>query len=720
MRSRHARTAVLACGLLALTAAGPRAQTPAAGGAAPFDIVGFIDAATVEPQEDGFSGGGTITVNGTTIVVPQNTLLQMPAFALTWQEVFSMAPAPYGPIQSGLAKADDPMPAVTYEVRVQGNRLKGPDGVERYIAGLMFIAQQSLNGGAGFINHIDYATGELRVGGTMGDAATGARVRINDPAGKFGRAWTHDARFTIDEDNPTVRSETAYPMCVPRFDPAAQDDPDCPQKNRPKGPDANYLTVLTMDPPICDDAGCPREPAPREVCAESGRTCTNPLRMAPFEVGDYVDYSGALITDEHGDLVAAHSVVANVGLFTAPGTQPTYTAVDVVLLGVGGVPDPFLPQEATVRSKLEGFTTDPTSLGVDLYAIDVDACTGQESWRYYASAAVDPGGVLGAVAGRWRWTPNVDAPLLPPTRNMLAISWNGLYMDWNTGASRTPSGIEAGRYLAPNFEFIFPENRGIGNPPVPSNFQDFPFLASGSGPYYGASGGEEPLGMLGQLSPWPGAVTPTRPVCTDAGAVFAPVADAGRFQSVMVNDAVTLDASASHDANPNLGLELTWDWKLVAAPTDPATGRPVQVTLGRVPGQLAQRTFTAPAFFDARKQRPIGLPCTLTFQVTVSNGFVSSAATVNVEVSKNPVPADTITITNATFRIIRERLEVTATSSDPTALLTLQGFGAMGPGLPPVTAGSSTISIVGVYPQPATVTVVSSKGGTATIPVTVR
>src|SRR6185436_2825647 len=126
---------------------------------------------------------------------------------------------------------------------------------EQYIAGLMFIAQQSLNGGAGFINYIDYTKGELRVGGKIGDAASGARVKINDPAGKFGRAWTHDARFTIDEDNPTVRSETAYPMCVPRSNPATGDDPDCPQKNRPKGPDANYLTVLTMDPPICDDAG---------------------------------------------------------------------------------------------------------------------------------------------------------------------------------------------------------------------------------------------------------------------------------------------------------------------------------------------------------------------------------------------------------------------------------------------------------------------------------
>src|SRR6185436_21031794 len=137
---------------------------------------------------------------------------------------------------------------------------------ERYVAGLMFIAQQSLNGGAGFINYIDYDRGELRVGGTIGDASSGARVRINDPAGKFGRAWTHDPRFTIDEDNPTVRSETAFPMCVPRFDPASQDDADCPQANRPKGADKNYLTIFTMDAPICDEKGCPREPEPREIC----------------------------------------------------------------------------------------------------------------------------------------------------------------------------------------------------------------------------------------------------------------------------------------------------------------------------------------------------------------------------------------------------------------------------------------------------------------------
>src|SRR5689334_24083942 len=96
------------------------------------------------------------------------------------------------------------------------------------------ISQQSLNAGQGFVNFIDYTTGELRVGGVIGDPTTGQRVRVNDPLGRFGRISSPDVRFTIDEDNPTVRTETGYPMCVPRNDPAAGDDALCPQSNRPK------------------------------------------------------------------------------------------------------------------------------------------------------------------------------------------------------------------------------------------------------------------------------------------------------------------------------------------------------------------------------------------------------------------------------------------------------------------------------------------------------
>jgi hypothetical protein len=714
MRTRFGRAAALIVLLAAAVTTRPQAQTPAPGGAAPFDIVGFIDAATLNPEADGFSGGGTITVNGTPIIVPKNTLLQMPAFALTWQEVFTMAPAPWGPAQSGLARTDTPAPATTYEVHIQGNRL-GSGGSEQYIAGLMFISQQSLNAGAGFINYIDYGTGELYVGGqitTPPSKSTGARVVMNDPAGKFGRARTPDARFTIDEDNPTVRAETAYPMCVPRTDPASQDDPLCPQVNRPTGGDGNYLTVFTMDPLPWDG---------------SAPTGTNPLMMAPFEVGDYVNYSGSLVNDGNGPYVSASSVIGNVGIYTAPYSQPAYVAIDVMVLGVGGIPDPNLPQEAAVRTRIEGFSTDPTA-PVDLYAIDVDPCTGTESWRYYDTVGVDPGPAAGgAVAGRWRWRPNQEATYLPPTRNLLAVSWVGEYYDWTTGQPGTPAGLRAGRYSAPNFTFLFPENLAIGNPPVPSNFQDFPFLAAGSGPYYGAvpNAGGTPLGGLGQLSPWPGAAAPVKPVCTAGGAVYAPVADAGLFQSVRVNDKVVLDASASHDTNsPRRALSYTWT--LVDGPRDSVTNALVPVTLANVAGQPSRRTFNAPEFFDAlTRQHKIPLPYTLKFQVTVDNGATSSAAVVSIDVSNVLIAPDTITITLAQFRTVRSRLDVTAVTSDPTAVLTLQGFGQMSPGpiavpgVPPA-PGSFTMAIVGVNPQPTRVTVVSSKGGSATATVTVR
>src|SRR4051794_32989979 len=257
MRSRFGRTVLVILALVGWAKAGPHAQAPVFQTVSPFDVVGFIDAATLTPADDGFSGGGTITVNGTVITVPANTLLQMPAFALTWQEVFMQAPAPYGigsgpngEHQSGLARTDAPAPYTTFEVRVQGNRVGN-----QYIAGLMFVAQQSLNSGAGFINFIDYATGELRVGGAIGDAKSGARVVINDPAGKFGRVRTNDARFTIDEDNPTVRSETAYPMCIPRIPPT---DPQI-------DPATGTQAFKYVDPksgrevlPFVDDRGVPK------------------------------------------------------------------------------------------------------------------------------------------------------------------------------------------------------------------------------------------------------------------------------------------------------------------------------------------------------------------------------------------------------------------------------------------------------------------------------
>src|SRR4029077_14294275 len=104
----------------------------------PFEMVGFIQNATLNDPTDVFSGG-TITLNNHVVVVPRYTIVQMPATSLTWAEVFKFAPPPYGPTRSGLAMADSPRPFTTYEVTVQGNRVE-----DTYVAGLLFLAQKKL------------------------------------------------------------------------------------------------------------------------------------------------------------------------------------------------------------------------------------------------------------------------------------------------------------------------------------------------------------------------------------------------------------------------------------------------------------------------------------------------------------------------------------------------------------------------------------------------
>ena len=148
-----------------------------------------------------------------------------------------------------MALDDIPAPLTTYEAHVIGNRvLGGPGGADVYIAGLIYISQHALNTGAGYINCINYATGEMRVGGLIGNCATGARVQINDPVitaagdvalgtGRYSRGQTPDARFQVDQDNPTIASTTGFPMCVPRVlaDPNVAGNPDdarCPVTQR--------------------------------------------------------------------------------------------------------------------------------------------------------------------------------------------------------------------------------------------------------------------------------------------------------------------------------------------------------------------------------------------------------------------------------------------------------------------------------------------------------
>jgi hypothetical protein len=271
-------------------------------------------------------------------------------------------PVGTAPGTSGLALADkgltqglpepaqpSSLPVPAYEIHIVGNIVK-----DKYIAGLVFISQQSLNVGQGYIKSIDYKTGELCVAsgiptnGFVGQtevspscAPPNARVRINDSVGRYGlkhggpgclqlQGEDHcdveeshfDPRFTADTDNPTMHASTGFPMCIPRaypFSSAGDTDALCPQQNRPKQgngvvcknlPAANGISFPafpTQSNGYCHsfvmDALPTNVAPPAGVCGTipdpTGGTITIPCttrpdRQAPFVVGDYIDYSGTL------------------------------------------------------------------------------------------------------------------------------------------------------------------------------------------------------------------------------------------------------------------------------------------------------------------------------------------------------------------------------------------------------------------------------------------
>jgi hypothetical protein len=434
-------------------------------------------------------------------------------------------------------------------------------------------------------------------------------VQLNTPKGRFGRPTSPDPRFTADEENPTIRAETGYPMCVPRTDPASTDDALCPQKNRPLDPvTGTFATNFQM-------------PAPGPALQPTDPDAT---QQAPFEVGDWVEYSGTLFTDASGPYISAHTITANVAIFTAPGVMPAYVAIETMRLGVGGTPNPLFPQEAVEKLVLVAFTTDPDMV-VDVYAVDVDAC-GKETNRFYTTADAAGPGRGGVVRGRARQSTTIG-DFLPATRELRVVSRtlsSGLPADAVLPTAKTyANGLIAGQYHAPNFEFIFPERLVLGGPPVPFPFEEFPFLANGSGPYFGSgpNARSSALGNLGQLSPWPGLNAPTPNGCGPDGPLSAPTVSAGPPQTVNAGAKVVLDGTASSDSN-SPPLPLSYTWVQTSGP---------QVTLND--SGTAHPYFTAPAV-------PAGsTSVALTFSLVADNGFTTSTiATTSVTVVAQQAP----------------------------------------------------------------------------------
>ena len=500
-----------------------------------FDDTGFIKSATVDATNascpnttDPHRFGGTLTLNNGPIVIPCNTVIQMPANTFTWADFIQGGPS----LDLGTGYP-------SFEIRAVGN-IVGP----RRIAGLLYVSQQSLNTSTGVITGIDYATGNLKV--DTGDAAAPATVQINDPNGRFGRAQTPDARFSVDDANPTVHASTGYPMCVPRTDPAAADDPLCPQQNRPNlvpvtvsgasvaavaGGCRNFSVAGIVPPksgeltrPAAGQAYCSQYVMP-SVAARAA-TDPDPRQQAPFEVGDSITFSGTLIkgATPAADYISAHTVEANVGIYTMPGTQPSYLAIGQ--FGVGTA-DPSATSingfavETQDRIFLESETTD-VKTPVDIYMQDVNPATGAVRNRWATpfemtgeqngplqADGVTPigGGITTQNTGpqpqraRLRATKAPVGLLSQPTRTIRVavrslctpeapvndVAGNPVLtaldtcLNKNDATNQVANGLAAGQYFAPTFEFIFPENVKQGDLLAPFDLWHLPFIVHGEG-----------------------------------------------------------------------------------------------------------------------------------------------------------------------------------------------------------------------------------------------
>ncbi len=630
-----------------------------------FDITGFLQSATLDTPGDPHSGG-TLVLNGHRVIVPRETVVILPANALTWQELFTHAPAPYSPTQTGMALSDSPKPLTTYEIHVVGNRVINAAG-DRYIAGLVHVSQQELNSGVGYVNFIDYATGEMEVGGQLGAVGTGTRVRINDPAnttaldatgtspsGRYGRAMTPDDRFQVDQDNPTILAETGFPMCIPRVtaDPniaGNADDLQCSRTNRPiySGTDTSGITPQPALPALGGFYTLFRMDSPANVDANTCTRgiCADPRKQMPFELGDYVNFSGTLIQDggaNGGQYVSAHTIVASLGVYTQPGIDPSYVSIDVSLIGTGGL-TVFGAGEAAIRTKFEGMTTDETRL-IRLYGIDINPKTGATSDREWGTIMPDPGPPGGAVRGRWRFRPPCTATVatmkactpppagafIPPTREVRAVV-TGLsqflpgtinpnpasQVPGTPGARTSANGLYYGQYHAPIGEYIFPEN--VPGTPVPeNNFNSIPFLAYGG--YTSITGVQ-----AGVLDPWPSNVPAPATVCATPTINGAPYA---------VANGATITLSGSVAAGASTPLTMQWTAGTSSGGTD-------------LNGALTGATTTTPTF------KATGLAAgTYFLGFTTSNvcGVTTASTTITVQPSPpptiSPVQNQTVTAGN--------------------------------------------------------------------------
>jgi hypothetical protein len=455
-----------------------------------------------------------------------------------------------------------------FETTVTGNIVNG-----KPIAGQIQVAARfGLEGSQGYISAID--DGVIQIAG-------GPKVRINDPEGAFAPKVNAQPYFIMDTENPSVSSFSGFPMCIPHSGNAET----CKDSNRPTG--------------------------------QTNFNAPDPLTMVPLKVGDFIEYAGLRNNGE----ILAHSVTAiNVQVTTqASDTVPNYIRVEDMLVGVQDTAANV--EVADIR--VIGFLSSCSGAVVTISAIDVDPCTGAETYRRIGSATPRQ-------ETRCKWEARI-ATTTPYTRDYLITT--------NTPVTETKNGIKAGQFVVAVGEWIFPEVDVPGTNPPPLIFNDIQGLVQGD--FLDDQ-------QFGQLSPFPGTNPPAprkqcsasdiptnNPTTPDtgnpSGPQTVPVAAAAQFAAAQRAGALlSLAGSNTVQELNNDQLNFTWTQTSPSSPTVSITNP-----------SAATATITAPK---------VTTETTFNFTLTVSLKSNSTAkSTVVVPVKINPTAADIVTIDTYTW-----------------------------------------------------------------------
>jgi hypothetical protein len=151
-------------------------------------------------------------------------------------------------------------------------------------------------------------------------------------------------------------------------------------------------------------------------------------------------------------------LIAEATILTAPGTQPAYTAIDVLLMGTVSKLAAPAGIEGAVRTRVEGWSTDGSGqIAQNVYAVDVDACSGNPTERLWNDRDPKTGVIIDGpftiaidnlvALGRWRFRPSArDETFLPAVRMLMARNTSLSAID--RPVIVTPNGLRAGEYGA--------------------------------------------------------------------------------------------------------------------------------------------------------------------------------------------------------------------------------------------------------------------------------